>query len=112
MSFSSTRLIIRDLPRHIARDLDHKALRDFKRRALHFHLDTRRPEVVRLSGQGAAGRRPSLADVVREKLMSRVLENDIDRKELVALGLRYLAEAESTVGAAPLGGEPTPDTSG
>jgi 3',5'-cyclic AMP phosphodiesterase CpdA len=106
------RLIVRDLPRHIARDLDHKALREFKRRALHFHLDTRRPEIVRLSGHGAAGRRPSLADVVREKLMSRVLENDIDRKELVALGLRYLAEAESTVGAAPIGAEPTPDTSG
>jgi DNA repair protein SbcD/Mre11 len=106
------RLIIRDLPRHIARDLDHKSLREYKRRALHFHLDTRRPEVVRLSGHGAPGKRPSLADVVREKLMSRVLENDIDRKELVALGLRYLSEAESTVGAAPIGGEPAGDTSG
>jgi DNA repair protein SbcD/Mre11 len=95
------RLVVREVPRHIARDLDHKTLRDFKRRALHFHLDTRRPEVVRLAGQGAPGRRPSLADVVREKLMSRVLESDIDRKELVTLGLRYLAEAESTVGAMP-----------
>ncbi|HEY7233381.1 MAG TPA: DNA repair exonuclease [Gemmatimonadaceae bacterium] len=100
------RIIVRDLPRHIARELDHKSLRDFKRRALHFHLDARRPEVARHAGQGAPGRRPSLADVVREKLMSRVLESDIDRKELVALGLRYLSEAENTVGAAPLGGEP------
>jgi len=106
------RLIVRDLPRHIARDLDHKSLREFKRRALHFHLDTRRPEVVRLSGHGAPGKRPSLADVVREKLMSRVLESDIDRSELVALGLRYLAEAESTVGAAPIGVEPPSETSG
>lgn len=103
------RLIVRDLPRHIARDLDHKALREIRRHALHFHLDTRRPEVARLSGHGAPGRRPSLADVVREKLMSRVLENDIDRKELVSLGLRYLSEAESTVGAAPMGGEPSAD---
>ena len=91
------RLIVRDLPRHIARDLDHKTLREYKRRALHFHLDTRRPEITRLSGQASPGRRPSLAEVVREKLMSRVLESDIDRKELVALGLRYLSEAESTV---------------
>ena len=106
------RLIVRDLPRHIARDLDHKALREFKRRALHFHLDTRRPEVVRLSGHAGPGRRPSLADVVREKLMSRVLESDIDRRELVALGLRYLSEAESTVGAAPIGVDPGPDGSG
>ena len=106
------RLIVRDLPRHIGRDLDHKALREFKRRALHFHLDTRRPEMVRLAGHGAPGKRPSLADVVREKLMSRVLESDIDRKELVALGLRYLAEAESTVGAAPIGAEPPSETIG
>jgi DNA repair exonuclease SbcCD nuclease subunit len=98
------RLVVRDLPRHIARDLDHRALREYKRRALHFHLDTRRPEVVRLSGQASPGRRPSLADVVREKLTSRVLESDIDRKELVALGLRYLAEAESTVVGAPATG--------
>lgn len=91
------RLIVRDVPRHIARELDHKALREYKRRALHFQLDTRRPEITRLSGQASPGRRPSLAEVVREKLMSRVLESDIDRKELVALGLRYLAEAESTV---------------
>jgi hypothetical protein len=95
------RLVVREVPRHITRDLDHKSLREYKRRALHFHLDTRRPEVVRLAGQGAPGRRPSLAEVVREKLMSRVLESDIDRKELVTLGLRYLAEAESTVGAVP-----------
>jgi hypothetical protein len=101
------RLVVREVPRHIARDLDHKTLREYRRRALHFHLDTRRPEVVRLSGQGAAGRRPSLADVVREKLMSRVLENDIDRKELVALGLRYLAEAESTVTAIPVAESPS-----
>ena len=106
------RLIVRELPRYIARDLDHKALRDLKRRALHFHLDTRRPEIVRVSGHGAPGKRPSLADVVREKLMSRVLASDIDRKELVALGLRYLSEAESTVGTAPLGAEPVPDIGG
>ena len=97
------RLIVRDLPRHIAREIDHKQLREYKRRALHFHLDGRRPEITRLSAQGAPGRRPSLADVVREKLMSRVLESDIDRKALVALGLRYLAEAENTVVPASAG---------
>jgi hypothetical protein len=100
------RLIVRDLPRHIARELDQKALRELKRRALHFHLDTRRPEVARLSAQGAPGRRPSLADVVREKLMSRVLDPDVDRKELVTLGLRYLSEAENTVGPTHFGAEP------
>lgn len=95
------RLIVRDVPRHVARELDHKALREFKRRALHFHLDTRRPEIVRRDGQGAPGRRPSLAETVQEKLRSRVLEADIDRDALVALGLHYLKEAETLSLAAP-----------
>lgn len=94
------RIVIRDLPRHIARELDHKQLRDFKRRALHFHLDTRRPEIARHTGSSSPGRRPSLLDVVREKLQSRMLESDIDRDALVELGLHYLREAD-TQSAAP-----------
>jgi DNA repair protein SbcD/Mre11 len=95
------RLVIRDIPRHIARELDHQALRGFKRRALHFLLDTRRPEIIRVHGHGAPGRRPSLAETVREKLRSRVLESDIDREALVALGLRYLEEAEAATQTQP-----------
>lgn len=95
------RLVVKDVPRHILRELDHKALREFKRRALHFHLDTRRPEVLRpKSGQAAPGRRASLADTVREKLETRVLTDDIDRAALVELGLGYLREADALAGAA------------
>ena len=89
------RLVVQDVPRHIARELDHKSLREFKRRALHFHLDTRRPEIIRVHGHGAPGRRPSLADTVREKLRGRLISGDLDREELVELGLRYLKEAEN-----------------
>jgi exonuclease SbcD len=88
------RLVIRDLPRHITRQLDHKQLREFRRRALHFHLDTRRPEIIRSVGHGAPGRRPSLADFVRDKLRERMVPSDLDRDALVTLGLRYLKEAE------------------
>jgi DNA repair exonuclease SbcCD nuclease subunit len=88
------RLVIRDLPRHITRQLDHKQLREFRRRALHFHLDTRRPEIIRSVGHGAPGRRPSLADFVRDKLRERMVPRDVDRDALVALGLRYLKDAE------------------
>ena len=95
------RLVVRDVPRHVARELDHKALRELKRRALHFHLDTRRPEILRMSASGAPGRRPSLAETVREKLQSRLLTSDIDRDALVALGLRYLEEANAMSVAAP-----------
>jgi len=96
------RLVVRDVPRHVARDLDHKRLREYKRRALHFHLDTRRPEILRTSASGGPGRRPSLADTVREKLRTRIIESDIDRDALVDLGLHYLKEAE---------GAPAPDAS-
>jgi DNA repair protein SbcD/Mre11 len=92
------RLVVRDLPRHITRQLDHKQLREFRRRALHFHLDTRRPEMIRSVGHGAPGRRPSLADFVRDKLRERVVTGDIDRDALVELGLRYLKDAEEREG--------------
>jgi DNA repair exonuclease SbcCD nuclease subunit len=93
------RLVVRDVPRHILRELDHKAIRDYKRKALHFHLDTRRPDIVRPeNGQAAPGRRASLADTVRDKLRSRVLTENIDREALVELGLHYLREADALAG--------------
>ena len=91
------RLVVRDLPRHIARELDHKAIREYKRRALHFQFDLRRPEVrPRDSASGAPGRRPSIAEMVRAQLETRVVEGDIDRPALVELGLHYLRESELT----------------
>ncbi len=92
------RLLVRDVPRHIVRELDHKSIREYKRRALQFHLDTR-PEIVRPEqGQAAPGRRASLADTVRDKLRSRVLTENIDREALVELGLHYLREADLVAG--------------
>lgn len=95
------RLVVRDVPRHILRELDHRALRDYKRRALHFHLDTRRPEIVRPDRQNVGpGRRASLADTVRDKLRSRPITENIDREALVELGLHYLREADLVAGPA------------
>jgi DNA repair exonuclease len=94
------RLIVRDVPRHVIRELDHKALRDYRRSALHFHLDTRRPEIVNArEGQGAPGRRHSLAETLRDSLRSRILSSDLNRDALVELGLQYLREADAAVPA-------------
>jgi DNA repair exonuclease SbcCD nuclease subunit len=101
------RLVIRDLPRHIVRQLDHRQLREFRRRALHFHLDTRRPDPIsRASGHGAPGRRPSLAELVRDKLREKVLPANMDRDALVDLGLKYLDAAadRESASASPAGG--------
>jgi hypothetical protein len=89
------RQVIIDIPRHVSRELDHRALREYKRRALSFHLDTRRPQVLRQSASGAAGRRASLTDTVRDFLWARTLPPDVEREALVSLGLAYLKEAES-----------------
>jgi DNA repair exonuclease SbcCD nuclease subunit len=88
------RLVVRDIERHIERDLDHRTIREYKRRALHFLLDTRRPEKRRTEGSGSPGRRSSLADTVRSALENRVLTPGIDRAALVELGLRYLADVD------------------
>jgi hypothetical protein len=89
--------------RHVARQLDQRAVREYKRRALHFHLDLRRPEVVRRSVSGSPGRRPSLADVLRDKLETRPLTAGVDRSAFVQLGLDYLERATAAAAAIPLG---------
>ena len=89
------RLVARDVPRHVARELDQAPLREYRRHALHFNLDMRRPELtLPASASGAPGHRPSLAEMLRESLRNRVLTSDIDRDRLVDLGAHYLREAE------------------
>lgn len=94
------RLLVRNIARHVVRDLDHTALREYRRRAMHFHLDTRRPEVLaRKKGEGSPGKRPTLSDMVVERLRERTLGPGIDRERLVTLGLGYLKQAEEAVSA-------------
>ena len=94
------RLTIRNVPRHIARELDQVALREYKRRALQFQLDTRKPEVVsqRVTG-GAPGRRATLEEIVTERLNERVLPAGVTREQFLTTGLKYLSDAEETIGA-------------
>lgn len=89
------RLVLRDVPRHVARELDHRALRDYKQRALNFHLVTRKPDLLPRHGQGAPGRRASVVDLVREQLRTRELPPDLDRDRLIELGMKYLSDAEA-----------------
>lgn len=88
------RLVVRDVPRHVLRDVDHRRIREYKRRALHFLLDARRPAPVRTEASGAPGRRTSLTETVRSMLESRLVTPGIDRAALVDLGLHYLVEAD------------------
>jgi exonuclease SbcD len=88
------RQVVLEIPRHVSRELDQRAIRDYKRRALSFQLDPRRPDVLRQTGAGAAGRKASLTDTVRDWLWARTLPPDVPRDALVEFGLRYLRQAE------------------
>jgi DNA repair exonuclease SbcCD nuclease subunit len=92
------RLVVHDVTRQVAREIDHKAIREYKRRALNFHLDLRRPELFRReSTAGGPGRRTvELKDVVAEKLRERPLEPGVDRETFVSRGLEYLDAAKAT----------------
>jgi DNA repair protein SbcD/Mre11 len=88
------RQLVWNVPRYVARDLDHARIREFKARALHYHLDVRRPPAPRAVGVGAPGPRRTLADVVVEYLGRRPLDATVSRERLIGLARTYLARAE------------------
>jgi exonuclease SbcD len=87
------RLLIWNVARGTARDLDHAALRGYKARALNFQLDVRRPEEHRVVGLGAPGQRQTLLETVREFLGRRPLDAELDRSTFVRLGVEYVEAA-------------------
>ena len=88
------RLVVRDVPRHVARSLDHAAMRALRADALHLQLDIRRPEIARQVGMGAPGRRQTLPALVENYLGKRPLPAELDRREFVALGVELVETAE------------------
>jgi len=88
------RLILWDVPRHVVRELDHARLRAWKDRALHFHLDPRRPPPQRTVGVGGiATPRQTLPEIVRSYLTQRPLAADLDRDAFLTLGMKYVDDA-------------------
>lgn len=88
------RLRVWNIPRHVARELDHAAIRALKAAALHFHLDLRRPELHRTVGMGAPGRRQTLPELVRSYLEGRPLPAELDREAFVRLGVSLMDGVE------------------
>jgi DNA repair protein SbcD/Mre11 len=88
------RLRIYDIPRHVARELNHAVIRGYKADALHFHLDLRRPEIRRVVGMGAPGRRQTLPELVSSYLAGRPLPAELDRDAFVRLGRDLMDSVE------------------
>lgn len=86
------RLLVWNVDRTVARDLDHATIRAYKARALNFHLDLRRPESQRGSATaaGAGVRRQTLTETVRDFLGRRPLDAELNRESFVKLGVEYL----------------------
>jgi DNA repair exonuclease SbcCD nuclease subunit len=94
------RLRVFDVPRHVARSLDHAAIRAWKSNALHLNLDIRRPELQRTVGIGAPGRRQTLPELVRDYLERRPLPAEIDRAAFVRSGGELIDSVERDATAA------------
>lgn len=95
------RLIAYDVSRATARDLNHAVIRQYKAAALNFQLDIRRPESRAPAVAGAPARRQTLSETVREFLTRRPLDADLDRAELVGLGVEYFERAGQASSAEP-----------
>jgi exonuclease SbcD len=92
------RLVVHDVSRPVAREVDHARIRAWKASALHFHLDLRRPARLRLTGSGAPGRRQTLPEVVHDWLEHRVLPAEIDRERFVARGVELIEQVDTDAG--------------
>lgn len=93
------RLLVWDVERTVARDLDHTAIREYKARALNFHLDLRRPELARVPGiSGPGARRQTLPETLKEFLTRRPLDAELNREQFVKLGVDYLEAAARAEG--------------
>jgi DNA repair protein SbcD/Mre11 len=88
------RLRVYDIPRHVARELNHTVLREYKTGALHFHLDLRRPESLRTVGVGAPARRQTLPELVASYLQARPLPAELDRAAFVRMGQELMDTVE------------------
>ena len=89
------RLVVKNIPRHIARELDHAKLREYKAQALHFHLDLRRPDAHEAeAGNAGPGRRATLPEIVVDYLGRRPLPSELDRDGFVASGKALIERAE------------------
>jgi DNA repair protein SbcD/Mre11 len=88
------RLRVYDVPRHVARELNHSAIRTLKNEALHLQVDVRRPEIARSVGVGSPGRRQTLPEMVRNFLERRPLPAELDREAFVRIGTELMDAVE------------------
>lgn len=96
---SVIRQVVRNLSREVRLALKYEAIREVRQRALHFHLDLRRPLYLRPAMIGArdVARAATLEELMDAALDARSLSPDLDLEALKAKAHEYLrATAERT----------------
>ncbi len=92
------RIKLDNVDRQVERSLDHRKIQSYRSLAVHFHLDCRRPlpKPRQTDGDTAQSPRMTLEQELEDFLRNRfcLSSEDIDRDELIKLGLEYLAEAK------------------
>lgn len=88
------RLTVANISKVALRDLDHRAIREFKREAMHFLFNVEREDDRERSLGIATLKKKPLREIVAEELASRELPEDVDRSAFIELGLHYLDLAE------------------
>jgi len=86
------RLVIHDVPRAVARELNHRRIREWKAEAVHFHLDARPPEVRRRAENQAPVRRQTLQEQVASYLRKdwKLRDPKLEKEHLVKMGVAYV----------------------
>ena len=89
------RLVVRNVPRPVGRELDHTRIRAWQADALHFQLDLRRPDAQdRQSASGAPGKPETLPETLTSYLRARQLPPGIDHARFVSRGVELLEVVE------------------
>jgi DNA repair exonuclease SbcCD nuclease subunit len=85
------RLVVTGVTRELRTAIDHAAIREYKGRALCFHLDLRRADSM-TSTAARIGEFRKLDDIVKAFLGERPLPADVDRNEFIREGLGAFRE--------------------
>lgn len=88
------RLVIYDLPREMLRDLDHRFIRECKAQALHFQLDTKRPQTARAVA-GERGRYQTLEQELEAFILHQWHpgSKEVAKERVLELAQKYLKDA-------------------
>lgn len=101
------RLLILNCARAQSRELDHAMIRDFKARAVHLHVDYRRPAHEAPSFARRQEKFETFDAMVESFLRGYELPADLDRETFVKMGVTAVQRAERRLG--PLTSEPEPE---